>query len=70
MKITVDIPDHLADKFLSWMSGSGEQTFMEIHDGGDWDADKMEYIDATTNLIFEYPGWKDQIVIKEIPREE
>lgn len=35
-KITVDIPDHLVDDFLGYMSdGGGEYGFMESYSNGD-----------------------------------
>lgn len=57
MKIEIEIPDHLAEVFLNWMSESGEQEFPE------WANDNKT--DGTC-IGFDYPGWKDKIVISEI----
>jgi hypothetical protein len=57
MKIEVEIPEHLAETFLAWMSESGEQEFPE------WAEDVKT---SDTYISFDYPGWKDKIVIKEI----
>lgn len=58
MKIEVEIPDHLVEVFLSWMSESGEQEFPE------WAEDHRA---DNTFIHFDYPGWKDKIVISEMP---
>ncbi|QPI14005.1 hypothetical protein MYO4S_00254 [Serratia phage 4S] len=68
MKIEIDIPDHLAEPFLSWMSNSGEQEFMEVA-SETWDPETMEYTQNPNYIIFDYPGWKDKIVVREEPKE-
>ncbi|UGO50138.1 hypothetical protein RGZ1_107 [Morganella phage vB_MmoM_Rgz1] len=58
MIIEVEIPDHLAKVFLSWMSESGEQEFPV------WAEDHRA---DNTFICFDIPGWKDKIVISEMP---
>lgn len=61
-KITIDIPDHLVDEFLGYMSdGGGEQMYMEAYAMQDDRENKF--------VTFDYPGWKDSIVIKEVEEE-
>lgn len=69
MKITVEIPDHLAPQFMSWMSNSGEQEFMEVISDF-WDEERQLWVNNPNDVSFDYPGWKDQIVITEFPRED
>lgn len=58
-KIEIEIPDHLVEEFLGYMSdGGGEQNFMESYKMGDDREDKW--------VTFDYPGWSDKIVIKEV----
>ena len=55
-QIIIEIPDHLVEDFLGYMSdGGGEYHFMDWHSG--------EY--PGKYLDFNYPGWKDKIVITE-----
>lgn len=59
--ITVEIPDHLVEDFLGWMINQGEQDFMEAYHN-----EPREMGGVT----FDYPGWKDKIVITEYEKEE
>lgn len=61
IQITVDMPEHLREFFLSLMSCSVEQTFMECYH--DHDFSKGKYI------TFNYPGWHDKVVINEVDAE-
>lgn len=53
--IYVEIPDHLVEEFLGWMSNQGEQDF--------WEAYRNDR--SSGGVTFNYPGWKDKIVITE-----
>ncbi|QHJ78950.1 MAG: hypothetical protein [Caudoviricetes sp.] len=57
-KITIELPDHLLEDFLGWVSNSGEQYYMEAYKMGD----NRE----NTFVDFSYPGFKDKIVITEL----
>lgn len=59
-KITVELPDHLVEEFLGWMSNQGEQEFMDAYNNKPRDTSWVE---------FDYPGWKDKIVITEHEEE-
>ncbi|AIA64985.1 hypothetical protein AVV44_gp253 [Cronobacter phage S13] len=57
-QITIEIPDHLVEEFLGYMSdGGGEQMYMEAYSMQDGRENKY--------VNFDYPGWKDKIVITE-----
>ncbi|QQV89623.1 hypothetical protein SJ_205 [Proteus phage SJ_PmiM] len=61
MQITIDIDDHLADIFMTWMSCSGEQGFWE------WSEDHKK--DPDNYIKIDYPGFKDKIIIKEMTND-
>lgn len=62
-KIEIEIPDHLVEDFLGYMSdGGGEQNFMEAYACGDDRKGKF--------VCFDYPGWKDKIIITERSDDE
>ena len=58
--ITVELPEHLVEDFLGWMSNQGEQDFMETYHSVPRDMG---------GVSVRYPGWKDKIVITEYEKE-
>lgn len=60
-KITVELPNEVAEEFLSWMSNSGEQDFMEHMRGNVY----YETDNPNRGVTVDYPGWKDHILITE-----
>lgn len=56
-KITIELPDHMVQHFLGVFANGAEQMHMEAY--VDHEARQGDFIS------FDYPGWKDRIVITE-----
>ncbi|QHR72516.1 hypothetical protein [Escherichia phage CLB_P2] len=60
-KLTIEGSDEALKRFVEWFNGPGEQDFLEVWDGGQWNGKEVVY--PTTYISVQ--GWTEGLRLVE-----